>query len=314
MNDFTFAQLSDPHLTSLENVEFGDLLNKRILGYLSWRMHRRIEHRREILDSLIADLHQKTPDHIVITGDLTHLGLPIEFKEAKEWLDSLGPASHVTVIPGNHEAYVATPWEHTLAQWNPYMLSDDETQANTGHPSNVFPSVRIRGNVAFIGLSSAHPTYPFLATGSLDDGQLTKLEEILRDLGRQQLCRVILIHHPPLPGMVRWRKSLTNAADLQSLLSRCGAELILHGHAHRSIMSSLSTPTQIIPVVGVPSASAVGATPDRRAHYHLYRVKEHQGKWDIRVEVYAHSTDEQEFSLTSEHHLLEPQGCEFSLS
>ena len=317
MSDFTFAQLSDPHLTTLEGIEMSDLLNKRILGYLSWRMHRRMEHRREILDSLIEDLRAQNPDHIVITGDLTHLGLPSEFQESKAWLQGLGPASHVTVIPGNHETYVASAWENTFAQWTPYMLSDNENGTehdNNGYPSGVFPSVRVRGPVAFIGLSSAHPTYPFLATGSIDSAQLSKLEEALLALGRQRLCRVVLIHHPPLSGMVRKRKSLTNALELQDILFRCGAELVLHGHAHRSIMSYFSTPTQAIPVVGVPSASAVGDSSDRRARYHLYHVEKHQDSWDLCVKVFVYSLEKRRFYLEREQSLLPSQRSSNSFS
>ncbi|WP_447971217.1 metallophosphoesterase family protein [Nitrospira sp. M1] len=305
MSDFTFAHLSDPHLTTLEGVEFGELLSKRVLGYLSWRSHRRTEHRGEILARLVDDVRSKNPDHIVITGDLTHLGLPAEFQEAKAWLHDLGPASQVTVIPGNHETYVATAWENTFAHWAPYLLSDEATDAEShARADGVFPSVRIREHVAFIGLSSAQPTLPFLATGSLDAIQLSKLEEVLRELGRQQYCRVVLIHHPPVPGIVRWRKSLTNAPALESILSRCGAELVLHGHAHRSIMTSISTATQPIPVLGVPSASAVGATPDRRAHYHLYSVKEQSGTWNIHVQVFAYSAETEHFQLDHEQHLV----------
>ena len=46
-----FAQLSDPHLSTLNNVHPRDLLNKRALGYLSWLHRRRHEHRREVLDA-----------------------------------------------------------------------------------------------------------------------------------------------------------------------------------------------------------------------------------------------------------------------
>lgn len=304
MSDFTLAHLSDPHLTTLEDVEIGDLFSKRVLGYLSWRSHRRTEHRGEILARLVDDVRAKDPDHIVITGDLTHLGLPAEFEEAKDWLHALGPAAQVTVIPGNHETYVATAWEKTFAHWAPYLLSDQANDADSRSSADgVFPTVRIRGRVAFIGLSSAQPTLPFLATGTLDAAQLSKLEEVLRQLGRQDLCRVVLIHHPPLPGIVKWRKSLTNASTLEAILAQCGAELVLHGHAHRSIMTSIPTPTQPIPVLGVPSASAVGATPDRRAHYHLYSVKEQSGTWDIQVQVYAYSAETQRFHLDHEQHL-----------
>ena len=52
---FSFAQLSDPHLTSLEQVRWRQLLNKRLFGYLSWRRKRRHEHRSEVLDARRAE-------------------------------------------------------------------------------------------------------------------------------------------------------------------------------------------------------------------------------------------------------------------
>ena len=66
---FSLAHLSDPHLTSLTDIKFSQLANKRILGYLSWLRKRRFVHRREIVDSLVEDLHITRPDHIAVTGD-----------------------------------------------------------------------------------------------------------------------------------------------------------------------------------------------------------------------------------------------------
>src|SRR5215510_1448367 len=71
-SSFKFAHISDLHLTSLDDVKVSDLLNKRALGYLSWRLRRRREHGAEVLSALLCDLHQLYLDHIVITGDLTH--------------------------------------------------------------------------------------------------------------------------------------------------------------------------------------------------------------------------------------------------
>mgnify|MGYP000057752385 CR=1 FL=1 len=59
---FYFAQVSDPHLSSLEQVQWPDLVNKRVLGYLSWRRRRRNEHRSEVLDALQQDLRQTAPE------------------------------------------------------------------------------------------------------------------------------------------------------------------------------------------------------------------------------------------------------------
>ena len=53
-----FAQLSDPHLSTLEGVRAKDLFNKRALGYLSWRRKRRFEHRPEVLQALQRNLER----------------------------------------------------------------------------------------------------------------------------------------------------------------------------------------------------------------------------------------------------------------
>ena len=112
-----FAQISDPHLSSLEGVPARDLMSKRALGYLSWRLRRRFEHRTEVLAALERDLQQFALDQLLVTGDLTHLGLPREFRQALAWLRQLGEPQEVAVIPGNHDASVATPWRDTFALW-----------------------------------------------------------------------------------------------------------------------------------------------------------------------------------------------------
>jgi 3',5'-cyclic AMP phosphodiesterase CpdA len=304
---FTFAHLSDPHLSSLEQVQIRDLLNKRVLGYLSWWFHRRAEHRPEILAALLRDLARTPPEHIVVTGDLTHLGLPGEFREVSEWLHRVGPPAQVTVIPGNHDAYVKTAWEHTFAWWAPYMASDAGVlPAGASAVTVSFPSLRIRGPIAFIGLSTACPSAPFAAVGSLGRAQLRRLEQILVQLKQQNLFRVILLHHPPQPRAVKWGKRLTDSAALRSVLARHGAELVLHGHAHYPLWGQLATPHGSAPVIGVPSASALGRKPERRARYHLYRVCRTADGWDLQISVRGYLLSENRFIVERESQLMLP--------
>ena len=61
---------------------------------------------------------------------------------------------------------------------------------------NTFPSLRRRGPLALIGVSSAVPTAPLMATGWLGRDQLEALERLLIGLSTEQLFRVLLIHHP----------------------------------------------------------------------------------------------------------------------
>ena len=95
---FRLAHVSDLHLCQLPPVTWGQLANKRLLGYLSWCLHRRRSHVRAVLDALVRDLHAIDPDHVAITGDLVNLALPAEFAEAGAWLRRLGSPERISVV------------------------------------------------------------------------------------------------------------------------------------------------------------------------------------------------------------------------
>jgi 3',5'-cyclic AMP phosphodiesterase CpdA len=274
-----------------------DLLNKRLFGYLRWKLHREAGHGDSVLSALHADLAKTNPDHIAVTGDLTHLSLPAEFKKARQWLQSLGSPSQVTVIPGNHDAYVNTDWHKTMAHWTEYMLSDTprDDGPSTENLDHIFPCLRIRGRVAIIGVCTAQPSAPHLAVGSIGAIQLHRLEKILSQTARQRYFRVILIHHPPASGTVSWRKRLTDAPALQSLLAHIGAELILHGHAHRAHQSYLKTPSGSVAAMGAASITALDRDPEGRARYCLYHISPAGDDWNVRLQVRIYSPDKNQF-------------------
>ena len=251
----------------------GEILNKRLLGWLSWTLRRRHEHRSAVLDALAADVATLAPDHVVVTGDLTNLGLEDEFHAAAAWLRRLGGPERVSLVPGNHDVYVNTDHARTWAPWAPFLHS---RPAAPGEPSGAdpvrFPTVRRCGALAFVCASSARATPPLLATGRLGHAQRNRLEAALRQLGEEGAWRVLLLHHPPVPGESA-RRSLTDAKALREVLARSGAELVLHGHSHGSRFATVPGPKGPIPVIGVPSASALGRRgPRHRAGYHVYRV------------------------------------------
>ena len=270
---FTLAHLSDPHLAPLPKPRLAELANKRVLGYLHWRQSRHRVHRAEQVDLLVRDLHAQAPDHIAVTGDLVNIGLVAEFAPARVWLQSLGSPHDVTLVPGNHDAYL----HQSLAahsHWADFMRDDAADSSELR-----FPFVRRRGPLALIGLSSAVPTAPFLASGSLGAGQIARLDDLLAGLA--DCCRVVLIHHPPGRTRARRFRSLTDAPELRAVLARRGAELVLHGHDHVLALDWLAGPDAPIPALGVPSASA---TPLPGHHvepaaYNIYRIEGGPGAW-----------------------------------
>jgi 3',5'-cyclic AMP phosphodiesterase CpdA len=272
LQPFRLAHLSDPHLQPPPGaLRAADFASKRLLSAIAWRRKGR-EHQPRVLEALTADIAAYAPDHIALTGDLTNFSTQAEFAAARAWLQTLGAPGDITLSPGNHDALVATNAPDSFAPWREWLEDPGDT---------AFPAVRRRGPVALVNLCSATPTAPWLASGRLGEEQLSKLRPILAGLRQESLFRVVLIHHPPAPGVVSRRKALEDAPALRAMLEAEGAELVLHGHAHEAAVSTLQGPKAAIPVLGVPSASAAGHGKHPAARWHGIEIDPAQRK--IRV-------------------------------
>lgn len=295
-----FTHISDLHLTSLAAVRWSELCNKRLLGYLSWRKKRRFEHRMEVLDVLRSALKAENMDQLLVTGDLTHIGLPAEFKQVLAWLEQVGEPEQIAVVPGNHDAYVKENWSSTFDLWRNYLASDNQTQGTApGFDNDIFPTLRIRGQIAFIGLSSACPTPPFFATGTLGLNQLERLKVLLADCASKGLFRVIYLHHPPLSEGEKWRKRLTDACALGRVVASEGVELILHGHSHRANSTELHTCHGLAPVIAVSSASALGQFGADVAAYNSFILNRVHSGWTLDMLPYLYSPELRQFTAGS---------------
>jgi 3',5'-cyclic AMP phosphodiesterase CpdA len=292
---FTLAHFSDPHLSvAMPLPRLRDLRAKRALGYVSWRLRRRAVHGGTVLEALIDDLHRVDPDHVVITGDITNISLPEEFTRAGQWLRALGDPRKISVIPGNHDAYVGMSWEKSLGKWAAFMTGSSGIGPPGAAPGPAaerpvaslddFPFVRRRGPLAIIGVSTATPTPVGSASGRIGARQLALVEEQLELLDRRDHFRVVLIHHPPVPHG-GGRRELQDAEAFQRVIARRGAELVLHGHAHRSLMTHLPGPDGRVAVIGVPSASARAHGKKDHSRYHLYRIGRTESGWQVEIEV-----------------------------
>ena len=270
---FTIAHLTDVHLAPVRGLALRHLNVKRGLGYLNWQRSRRRVHHRPSLDLVVADLLAHKPDHIAVTGDLINLGLPAEYEAAHAWLEALGPSDRVTVVPGNHDIYTTLRGDPGVARWADYMRADDFGAPFGEGEKDGFPFVRRLGPMALVGLNSAVPTRPFVAAGRLGERQIEALARILDRLGEASLIRVVLIHHPPLPGQAPPRRALKDAPALERVLAEHGAELVLHGHNHRDNHVDLKWTRGGIPVIGGASGSAGRRHKNEPlARYNLFRV------------------------------------------
>ena len=226
---FILAHLSDPHLGPLPKPRMAELVGKRATGYVNWRRKRAAIHRPEVLGRIVADIKQQAADHIAVTGDLVNLALPAEYAPARAWLDSLGAPDNVTLVPGNHDAYVRTAITYRRLHWSTYMRGDGVADTEPVE----FPFLRRRGPLALIGVSSAVPSLPLMAIGRVGSWQLEPLAKLLDRCRDEGLFRVVMIHHPPTSKRSHYLKRLVDGALFRDTLARHGAELVIHGHNHR---------------------------------------------------------------------------------
>jgi 3',5'-cyclic AMP phosphodiesterase CpdA len=269
----TLAHISDIHLSPMPQVAMRDLVGKRLTGYLNWKLRRHGELNSGTLASLVAHLQTQNADFTAVTGDLTNLAMKSEITRAGEWLQALGSSDKICVCPGNHDAYVSGALESAEEAWGDYMKGETVDDA-------VYPFVRRQGELAVVSCSSAVPTRPFVALGRFDEKQAGRLARILKVLGEGGYYRTVLIHHPPCAELQHPSFGLKGHRLFRQVIAECGAELILHGHTHRSSIHTIPGVGREVPVVGVAAASAAqGGTLDDPARYNLFRIEKTGDNW-----------------------------------
>lgn len=274
----TLAHLSDVHLPPPGQASWRAFCNKRALSVISWKRHRQHHHLRAVSNAILQDIARQHPDVIANTGDLTNFGLPPEFVESAKWLEAL-PAP-VCIVPGNHDTMTHQRWDDGLRYWSPWMTDAPEH----------FPYCRQFGNLALIGVNSGIPSPPFMAYGRVGRAQRQRLRAILHQT--RQLCRVVMIHHPPRAGLVPWRKSLLDHRNVAAVLKEGGAAIVLHGHSHDSTVTTV--PGTDIPLIGIASASLRSRRPWRDAAWNRIRVGIQGAAWHIKL-TQRRITEEQTF-------------------
>ncbi|HEY1960366.1 MAG TPA: metallophosphoesterase [Polyangiaceae bacterium] len=292
------AHFSDLHVLALDGVGVARYLNKRLTGVANlalrrapldeltgaWRaaaervpsrLRKKDFHRTAYVRSVAREIARTRVDHVVITGDVTNLALEPEFVAARTILEGelhLGPRD-VSLVPGNHDLYTrgALRNRRFTQFFADYTRSDLDVGVDIG--AGHFPYVKLRGPVAIIGLSSAVPKPAFIASGELGQSQLDALSRALGHAEVRKRTPVILLHHPPIGPRSRvdmLTKGLRDAAELRERLRAVPRGLVLHGHLHKRVQSTLATDTGELLVVGATSASLHHEHAARMSGFNVY--------------------------------------------
>lgn len=277
---FRLAHLSDVHLGPLPEISYRELASKRVVGYVNWQRNRRKLLHDGVLGAIVDDIRAQQPDHTAVTGDLVNLALDAEIELARLWLEALGNGHDISVVPGNHDAYVPGAFDKACRSWSAYMAGDDQ-QVPVGR--DTFPYLRVRGNVALIGVTSSRATAPFMATGFFRSGQAEHLARILTETGDRGLFRIVMIHHPPVRNAIAPHKRLFGIGRFQRVIRKAGAELVLHGHSHLPSLYQIKGSSGHVPVVGVAAAGQMVGGSKPAAQWNLIEIGGSQKNWSLRL-------------------------------
>jgi 3',5'-cyclic AMP phosphodiesterase CpdA len=272
------AHLSDLHLLSLEGAVPFRLLNKRLTGYVNLRLKRKAIHKPAPVRAAARALRDLSIDHVVITGDVTNLALEVEFALVRALLEEdlgLSP-DDVSLVPGNHDVYTGGSFrekrfQRTFAAYTTSDLPELAAEGNAG----AFPFVRLRGPVALIGLSTALPRPPLVASGALGRAQLQSLEAALEHPEVRRRTPILLQHHPLHNPASRMKTAMEGLADADALalaLRSVKQGLLLHGHLHRRIHRTLATDAGHVDAIGATSASLLDPRDERIAGFNVYEL------------------------------------------
>jgi Icc protein len=178
----TIAHISDPHVGSPYFVP--NLMNR-----------------------VISELNELSPDVIVCTGDLTNEGYRQEYKNWVAYVERLD--APIVTVTGNHDAR------------NVGYLHFEELIGPRHWASDV-------SGVRIVGADSSEP--------DLNEGQVgrERYDWIREQFAVPAELKVFALHHHllPVPGTGRERSTVSDAGDLLEVLMGAGVNVVLSGHKH----------------------------------------------------------------------------------
>jgi 3',5'-cyclic AMP phosphodiesterase CpdA len=227
--------LSDLHLQAPWRVR--DYLRRgprldylRLEFVLQGRRERYLAAEAKVVE-LLCHAEEAKVDHVIVSGDLSALGLPQEFEMAREVLASF--AGRLTLVPGNHDAYHRDglgSFERALADLNRPSIGQFVREGP-------YPLVQLLGEeVAIIGLCSARwSPVPGLARGAVGPAQLMGLRAALADERLERRALIVVVHHAPFRAdgsPDRWHHGLSDFQPLLETLGQSSVIALCHGHLH----------------------------------------------------------------------------------
>lgn len=235
----------------------------------------------EVLPPLREAVAAARPHLVVVSGDLTQRARRSQFREAREFLDSLpGPR---LVVPGNHDVPLYNVFRRFLAPLAAYrdIVSDDlEPQF-------------FDEEIAVVGVNTARSLV--FKGGRINEAQVARVRDKLCHLPGT-VTKVVVTHHPfDVPDGAGERDQIVGRARMAlERLAHCGADLLLAGHLHEGHVGHtaerypIAGVSALVVQAGTATSSRTRASPNS---FNVLRIE------PARVEVESRTFDGAAFQV-----------------
>jgi 3',5'-cyclic AMP phosphodiesterase CpdA len=186
-----------------------------------------------VVEGLVAELNDRKPSLLVLSGDLTQRARGWQYREAANFLSRL-PKPQI-VVPGNHDIPlydVARRFFFPLQKYRKYITTD------------LRPSYQDE-EIAVIGLNTARPftfsLHGFWKDGHISEEQLVGVTARAKDLPKS-LFKIVVTHHPFIPPPDAQRIEIVHGARRAlATMEQCGIDMLLAGHLHMGYHGDVRT-------------------------------------------------------------------------
>ena len=180
----------------------------------------------ELLEPLRTCIEKIAPHLVVVSGDLTQRAKPEQFREAKAYLDTL-PEPQL-IVPGNHDVPLFNIFQRLFTPLNKYkrIIGDD------------LEPTYIDDEIAVVGVNTARSLT--WKDGNINSKQVESVKAKICGLG-DHVAKIIVTHHPfDVPEDHDESEVVDHAARAMEEFAKCGADIMLSGHLHKTNTSSSS--------------------------------------------------------------------------
>lgn len=265
---FTLAHISDLHFHAFPR-HWQQWTSKRALGAANLFFRRQRKFPLERAQALVKTLQGLKWDHLVISGDLTHLALEQEFQAASNVLHPLlKNPQQVTVVPGNHDRYV--PEIHECDTFQKYFGAFFVEGSRKTSP---IKTQHLTENWHLLAWDSSHPNDWLTAAGTVTQETLLASEAYMR--AQPTRSRFIVVNHYPLwfpPHLSpHAAHELHNRAYVLHWLQQHPQIVIyLHGHIHTNWFHEMARPAAPLYFVNSAASTDIDRASRKSAFHRIH--------------------------------------------